>query len=84
MPYYHLPESDELAQQIADVFELVMHDFQEAGISVLPQPGMGITDHGIIRLNLDDAGRLVVRVIEGAYDSARVKATLARHRKRRG
>jgi len=75
--------ADEFAKHVADVFELVIHDLQAERISIIPQPHAGLSDHGIIRLNLDDLGRLVVRIINGEYDPVEVRQRNRAHRVRR-
>lgn len=72
--------SDELAKRIADALELAVHDLRTNGVSALPQQAVGVYDRGIMRLNLDDVGRIAARVIEGSYDADEVRAKNADHR----
>lgn len=77
---------DRFIKHMAAVFELVSHNLEEVGISDNPQPDFGLSDHGIIRLGLEDLACLVARVVkdgETRYDPEVVRRQNIKHRARR-
>ena len=76
-------EEVDLAADVAAVLEMVVHNLRESGSGTLPDSRIGLADHGIIRLNLDDIGRIVVRVLRGEYDLPQVRRSNEHHRARR-
>lgn len=74
---------DRFIKHMAAVFELVSHEFQDVGISDCPQPDFGLSDHGVIRLSLEDLACLVARVVKGRYDPEVVRRQNIKHWARR-